>query len=132
MGRITHDAAFYAWARAMSDLGTLIAAATVSVSTAGGGIAWIWNKIERRFDAIHAEHTQAISKIEEEAARCEEREVRSQGREMRSQVRHGIMTVVVELLQSALARVDPHAWELTRTKDLMGEYTAIGKDEVLS
>lgn len=105
----------------LASIGQLVVAAATAMGTTGGGIAWIWSKIEARFAAAKAEHAQTLTKIEAEAERCE-------ARERRSTERHGLLIVVIELLWRVAERHDPDAPELSRADVLMDRYKAIGAE----
>jgi hypothetical protein len=106
----------------LSDIGQAVAMLATAAGTTGGGVAWIWNKIEARFAMMRADHAEAIRKIEAEAERCE-------AREKRSIQRHGIITTAMELLWRVAERAEPAAPELTRATVLMDKYKALGPIE---
>lgn len=70
----------------MSDTAALVTAIVGGLGTAGGGIAWLWNRIERRFEDVE-------SKLEA----CERREIRHQ----RTTAAH---LTVIELLWQEVKR----------------------------
>ena len=84
------------------------AAVGVSLPTAGAGIAWIWNRIDKRFRAIDLE-----------LEKCRDREVESIER-------RGIQLAVIELLWAELVRIAPQTPVLTRGKKLLDQL----KDQV--
>jgi hypothetical protein len=86
---------------ALSQASDLITAAGVSLPTIGTGIAWIWRKMERRF-----EH------IEVELKACRDREVASHER-------RAIQRTVIELLWQEVERFAPHSSTLGRAKHLL-------------
>lgn len=87
----------------MSELATIITAAGVSLPTIGGGIAFLWNKIEKRF-----------ARIEGELEKCRAREVRS----IKQSAVH---LTVIELLWQEVTRLADSTENatLTRAKKLL-------------
>lgn len=88
----------------MSDLAAIITALVGATVPIGGGIAFIWNKIERRFDDI-----------EGELEKCRQREVEGQHKA-------GIHIAVIELLWQEIKRLHPGDNEpatLDRAKKLL-------------
>lgn len=83
---------------AASDIITAVVAAFLPV---GGGIAFVWNKLERRFTEIEA--------------RLEECHVR----ETESQQRRAVQLTVIELLWQELQRHTPDNPVLRRAKKLL-------------
>jgi len=85
----------------VSDIAAIMTAFAGLLVPLGGGAAFVWRHIERRFKDIY-----------EKLAKCEERD-RSH------QERRSIMTAVVELLWSALASASPDSPALKRAEKLM-------------
>lgn len=71
----------------MSDLPTILTAAGVSLPTLGAGIAFLWNKLEKRFATIER-------KLEE----CQQREDRQKQR-------GSVHLIVIELLWQEVTRL---------------------------
>ncbi|HWU03183.1 MAG TPA: hypothetical protein VN222_10625 [Novosphingobium sp.] len=97
-----------------ADAGQLIGSIVTAATTAGGGLVWVWNKVEGR-----------IREIRDEAAadrsRCE-------AREEVSRERHRLLTIALELLWRSEERRNPSSPELRRARELMAEYKALGAD----
>jgi hypothetical protein len=93
----------------MSDLSELIVAAAACAGTIGGGFAFIWRKIEARFEAI-----------DEALIECEDRE-------RAGQKRRSVQLVVIELLWQEVNRLAPDAFVLVRAKKLLDDL----RDEAL-
>lgn len=106
----------------MSEVAAIISAVTGAVVALGGGVAWLWQRVEKGF-----------SNVEDELAKCRAREVASSKREMALavQIRETANKhlIVIELLwqvaakskasQPVLARCKEHLDELKiRTKEL--------------
>ena len=87
----------------MSHTSELITALAVAMTSAGGGIAFLWNKIERRFTQIEV-HLEACRR----------------GRELKR--------TVIELLLTELKRVSPDSWVLDRAEELMAEVRDIDEE----
>lgn len=86
----------------------------------GGGMKFVWNKLEARF-----------AKIEKELAECRRREMASIQREADSRVRRAKQITVIELLWQKVKELDPTAVVLERAKHLLDELkesAAPGKD----
>lgn len=89
-------------------LAETFAALGVTLPTVGGGIAWIWNRIDKRFRAIDLE-----------LENCRNREVESIER-------RGVQLAVIELLWAELMRIAPQTPVLARGKKLLDQL----KDQV--
>lgn len=90
------------------------------LTVVGGGIKFVWNKLEARF-----------AKIEKELEECRRREVASLRREAESNVRRAKQITVIELLWQKVKELDPAAAVLDRAKHLLDELkenAAPGKD----
>lgn len=90
----------------MSDLAAVITAIAGVIVPIGGGIAFVWSKIEKRF-----------AHIEGELEKCREREADAQHRA-------GIHVAVIELLWSEIKRLHPGDSEpatLARAKELLDD-----------
>lgn len=80
------------------------------LTVVGGGIKFIWNKLEARF-----------AKIEKELEECRRREHASIKREADSRVRREKQITVIELLWQKVREFDPTAAVLDRAKHLLDE-----------
>ena len=90
----------------MSDMAAIITAIAGVIVPIGGGIAFVWNKIEKRF-----------AHIEGELEECRKREGEAQKRQ-------GIYVAVIELLWSEIKRLHPGDKEpatLDRAKKLLDD-----------
>lgn len=87
---------------------TAIFGAGGALAVVGGGIKFVWGKIEDRFKAIELS-------LEE----CRLREISSQER-------RAVLTTVIELLWQEVKRLAPDADILERARKLMDHYKAIG------
>jgi hypothetical protein len=102
----------------ISDLSSLTQSAVAVATALGGGIAFLWGRVEWNNRHIHAE-----------LKRCEERaEI---GREHRS-----TLTMVLELVWQELARIAPDAVVFRRAKKLLDQlkndqHAAMDKDNEL-
>lgn len=76
----------------------------------GGGVKFVWNKLEARF-----------AKIEKELAECRAREVAALQREADSRVRRAKQITVIELLWQKVKEFDPAAGVLDRAKHILDE-----------
>lgn len=76
----------------------------------GGGVKFLWVKIEARF-----------SKIETELEDCRRREREALVREAESRERRAIQITVIELLWLKVKEIDPAAHVLDRAKHLLDE-----------
>ncbi len=81
---------------------------------AGGAIAFIWNKIEKRAVAREAKNETRFARIEGDLAECRRREEESQQR-------RAIQLTVIELLWAKVKEFDPSAPVLERAKHLLDE-----------
>lgn len=81
---------------------------------AGGAIAFVWNKIERRAVVREKANEARFTKIEQDLAECRRREVESQER-------RAIQLTVIELLWAKVKELDPSAHVLDRAKHLLDE-----------
>jgi hypothetical protein len=93
--------------------GEIIAAATGLLSLAGGGIVFIWNKVEARF-----------THIEEELEKCRQREKEGQRLE-------AARVTVIELLWQEVLRYGSETPVLKRAKALLDEMkrSSVGEDD---
>lgn len=80
-----------------------IVAGTAALGSIGGGIAWLWDKIDKRFREIEAK-----------LAACEERE----GAGL---VRRERMLTAIELMWQEIERVAPGSVVLLRVKKLLAD-----------
>lgn len=87
----------------MNDWVAIIGGGVGTLTTIGGAIAFVWNKIERRFE-----------KIECDLGKCEERERQSMSRE-------AVKLTVVELLWQEVMRHAPTSPVLDRAKRLLDD-----------
>jgi hypothetical protein len=94
----------------MSGAAEVIGAITGFLIPVGGGIAFIWNKVERRF-----------RHLETKVDACEKRE-----RESRE--RRGVQLTVIELLWQELVRHVPESPVFTRAKKLLDDLKAMGQE----
>lgn len=83
--------------------GEIITAGVAALGTLGGGIAWIWDKIDKR-----------ITSLETKVADCEARE--DAGFERRS-----VQLTVIELLWQEVERIAPASPVLARAKKLLDD-----------
>lgn len=81
----------------------IITASGIALGTIGGGVAFIWNKVEQRFKHIEAQLLEC------------------QKRETESHERRGAQITVIELLWQELMRVAPDAPVLKRAKKLLDD-----------
>ncbi len=81
----------------------IITASGIALGTIGGGVAFIWNKVEQRFKHIEAQLLEC------------------QKRETESHERRGAQITVIELLWQELMRVAPDALVLKRAKKLLDD-----------
>lgn len=70
----------------MTDLAAIITASVGALGTLGGGVAWLWNRIEKRF-----------SEVDRQLAECRDRE----GRHQKTAAAH---LTVIELLWQEVKR----------------------------
>jgi hypothetical protein len=89
----------------------LIIAGSTALATVGGGIAFVWNKVEKRF-----------ADIEAKLAEC-------QAREEASNERRGVQLTVIELLWLELKRVAPDADVLGRAKKLLDDLKTRNRED---
>ena len=92
----------------MSELSEVITAAVVAFGTVGTGIAFIWNKIERREDKAETRFVEIEAKLDQ----CERRE--DEGQERRAR-----LLIVIELLWQELVRIAPDTPVLKRARRLL-------------
>ena len=85
----------------MSELAVMITAITGVLALAGGGVRFVWNKVEARFQ-----------KIEEQLEECQQREADHHAR-------RAVQLTVIELLWSEVKRLAPDAAVLDRAKRLL-------------
>lgn len=78
--------------------------------TIGGGVKFIWAKIEARF-----------TKIEAELIECRKREVAAAARDADNRERRAKQLTVIELLWQKVKDMDPTAAVLDRAKHLLDE-----------
>lgn len=81
----------------------LVKALAVVLTPLGAGVAFVWNKVEKRFAAIE-------TKLEA----CE-------GREETGHRRRGVLVAVTELLWQEVKRLAPRSPTLTRARKLLDE-----------
>jgi hypothetical protein len=85
-----------------TDLAALITASIGVLGALGGGIRFVWNKLEKRFAAIEAE-----------LAECRQREARGSAR-------RSVQLTVIELLWQEVERLAPNGSKvLVRAKRLL-------------
>lgn len=92
----------------------IITASVAALAPIGGGIAFIWNKVEKRF-----------SHIEELLDECKAREVADRDR-------RAVQLTVIELLWQELKRVAPDAAVLSRAKKLLDDLKVHNLEEIQS
>lgn len=95
----------------MSDFAAIVTAVIGSFGTLGTAGAFVWNKIERRFDEIDGE-----------LDKCRERETAAQKRS-------AVHITVIELLWQEIKRLHPSDQEpqtLLRAKKLMDDLKELG------
>lgn len=92
----------------MTDWPATIGAIAGALVPAGGGIAFVWNKIEARF-----------RKIEGQLDECHTRERQHQAREHEHQERRAVQLTVIELLWQEVSRLAPETNVLVRAKRLL-------------
>lgn len=104
----------------MADLVSALFGAGGALVTAGGGLRWIWSKIEGRFAALEAKVAAAEQALEE----CRTHEAESRER-------RAIQLIVIELLWSKIQELAPDAPVLQRAKKLLDDLKdkAIGQQE---
>lgn len=85
----------------MTDWPATIGAIAGALVPVGGGIAFVWNKIEARFQEIEG-------KLQD----CHDREVEHQERRT-------VQLTVIELLWQEVSRSNPDAWVIKRAKQLL-------------
>lgn len=90
----------------MHDLSSFVQASAAAAGTLGGGIAFLWGRIE-----MINKRTKA------ELEKCAKREIRDRER-------RGILITAFEYLVGALRRYDPHASEITQSLQLLSEIKA--------
>lgn len=86
-----------------------IQALTPALTPIGGGIAWFWYQIDRRF-----------KRIDRELEKCRRRE-------KSSDMRRAALITIIELLWRAVEREAPESAELHRVQKLMDDYRSIGE-----
>lgn len=92
---------------ASADAAALITAAGVVLSGIGGGVAFVWNKVDQRFRAIEAKQLQ-----------CERRD-------RRSQRRITLLKSIVEMLLQKVTDLAPNAPILDRAQQLLEQDQAL-------
>lgn len=98
----------------IAQLAGIITASVGALALLGGGIKWLWTKIEARFE-----------RIEKDLAACRAREDRSDARRAR-------MWTVIEILIEAIERLDPEDRLLHRAKDMVATIKSLDdKAEVM-
>lgn len=97
----------------------IITASVTVLTTLGGGIAFVWNKIEKRFSEIE-------TKLEE----CQARERESKQRELESQKRRSVQLTAIELLWQEVQRIAPDSMVLVRAKKLLDDLKIRNDEEV--
>ena len=78
-----------------------------TLATIGGGIAFVWNKIDARFTAIEAKLKQ-----------CERRD-------RRSRKQNGLLMSAVEILLAKIQDLAPDAAVITRARELLEQHRQI-------
>lgn len=94
------------------DLAAVITAGVALLGALGGGIKFLWDKIEKRFTLI-----------EEELEKCRQRE--SKAKDMGA-----VHITVIELLWAELARHDPMSSVLNRAKNLLDRLKVKNEEEL--
>ncbi|HQS71624.1 MULTISPECIES: hypothetical protein [unclassified Novosphingobium] len=89
---------------------TAILGGTGALATIGGGVKFVWAKIEARF-----------TKIETELAECRAREKLAAQRDADNRERRAKQLTVIELLWQKVKDLDPRAPVLDRAKHLLDE-----------
>jgi hypothetical protein len=77
----------------MSDIAVLITSGVGALTAAGGAVAWLWNKIEKRFE-----------KVEAELEACRQRESNAKARESQLMLHATKHLMVIELLWQEVER----------------------------
>lgn len=95
----------------MSAASEIITALVAAIIPIGGGSAFVWNKLERRF-----------REIEDRLEECHAREIESQQR-------RAVQLTVIELLWQELKRHAPEAPVLKRAKRLLDDLRQRGEKE---
>lgn len=97
----------------------IIAAVVPLFVALGGGVGWLWSKIEKRF--LH---------IEEQLEECRSREADSRVREAESKARRAHQLTVIELLWQEVTRLSASDNPvLVRAKKLLDDLKSSAKDE---
>lgn len=84
-------------------VGEIVIAGIGALGTIGGGIAFVWDKLEKRFVDIEAKLSECHA------------------REMVGQERRAVQLTVIELLWQQVERLEPGAPVLARAKRLLDE-----------
>lgn len=91
-------------------LAEIITAGTVMAGTLGGGVAFVWSKVEDRF-----------KRIEQALADCQKRETVAHSR-------RATHLTVIELLWQELQRLAPDSPTFARSKRLLDDLKAINAE----
>ena len=94
----------------MADLISALFGAGGALVTAGGGLHWVWSKVEARFRVLEAKVEAAEKALDE----CRQHEADSRER-------RAIQLIVIELLWSKIQELDPKAAVLARAKKLLDD-----------
>lgn len=92
----------------------IIGASGGALTVIGGGVAFVWNKIEQRARDREKQNERRFTKIEGDLELCEERERQSLGR-------RSVQLTVIELLWQEVMRHAPGSTVLDRAKHLLDE-----------
>lgn len=84
----------------MSDLAAIIGALGGLATVCGGGIAFVWNKVEKRAATASAAIDARIAKLEVDQAECERRADRAKSHS-------AVQLTVIELLWQEVKRLAP-------------------------
>lgn len=93
-----------------AEIVTAVFGGSGALAAIGGGIRFVWNKLEARF-----------TNIEKELAECRARELLAIKREADSRERRAKQITVIELLWQKVKDLDPRAQVLDRAKHLLDE-----------
>lgn len=93
----------------MSEMSEVITAAVAACGSVGAAVAFIWNKVEKRFTLI-----------EQQLEECEQRERDGQERRI-------AQLTVIELLWQEVKRLAPDAYVLERAKKLLDDLKTLNR-----
>ena len=102
----------------MTDIATTLLAGGGVVTPLGLGIAFIWNKLDKKALETAAEFDKRLVKIETELDLCRREN-------LLSQERRTILLRINDIFWQELRRVAPDSWALTKAKELMEEAKAL-------